>query len=92
MRRRTQKYRIKSALRLLWLRSSERNEALRRDNYTCQKCGVKKSQAKGKEQKVEVHHKHGINVWEKIIKLIQDELLCDPENLETLCPRCHHAA
>lgn len=86
---RTPRHRIKSWLRRMWLMSKERSEALKRDNYTCQKCGVKKSAAKGKEQSVEVHHKKGINVWDNIIDLIQKELLCDPEDLITLCPLCH---
>ena len=87
--KRTPKYRIKSALRQLWLRSRERSEALKRDQYTCQDCGVKASKAKGEEQKVEVHHKKGILNWEEIINKVYEQLLCDPEHLETLCPDCH---
>ncbi len=86
---RTPDYRIRSALRLLWLRSRERGEAIKRDKYTCQCCGVKQSKAKGKEKKVEVHHKEGVGNWDKIIDLIYSELLCDPKDLETLCPGCH---
>lgn len=86
---RTPKYRIRSALRKLWLHSKERNAAIQRDKYTCQQCGVKKSTAKGKEQKVEVHHKLGILNWDYMIELIYQNLLVDPEQLETLCPDCH---
>ena len=85
----TPRSRIKGMLRQLWLRSSERSEALKRDNYTCQKCGVKKSVKKGSEVKVEVHHKEGIDVWDEIIDLIRESLLCDPDKLETLCYDCH---
>lgn len=80
---------IRSALRLLFLRSKERAEALKRDKYTCQKCGVKQSKKKGFEQKVQVHHKEGIDNWNEVIDLIYLKLLCDTEKLETLCPECH---
>lgn len=76
-------------LRLLWLRSRERAECLKRDNYSCVSCGVKQSKAKGKEQKVEVHHKEGVGNWDRLIEVIREELLCDISNLETICPECH---
>ena len=76
-------------LRQMWLRSQERAYALKRDGYTCQSCGVKKSVKKGHEQKVVVHHKEGIGNWDKVIELIRLEILCNPEHLETLCPDCH---
>lgn len=85
----TPKSRIKSQLRLIWLRSRERNSALRRDKYSCVKCGVKQSKAKGKEQKVEVHHKNLEINWDELIDIIRNKLLCDIEDLETLCPDCH---
>ena len=85
----TSNSRIKAALRQLWLRSKERAEALKRDQYTCQKCHVKQSVAKGKEQKVSVHHKEGILNWAELIEAVRKYLLCDPENLEALCPDCH---
>lgn len=81
--------RIRSNLRKLWLRSRERALALKIQSYTCQKCGVKQSKAKGKEQKVEVHHKEGVGNWNKLIELIKEELLCSPDKLEVLCPECH---
>lgn len=80
---------IKNALRKLFLRSRERAAALKRDNYTCQKCGMKQSKAKGKEVKVEVHHLEGILNWDEIYRLIREFLLCDPKYLETLCKNCH---
>ena len=86
---RTPKSKIRSSLRLLWLQSRERAAALKLHSYTCNQCGVKQSKAKGREQKVEVHHKLGVGNWEHIIDLIQQELLCDPTDLEVLCPECH---
>jgi 5-methylcytosine-specific restriction endonuclease McrA len=59
------------------------------DGYTCQRCGRKKSKAKGKEFDVEVHHKDGVLNWDMLINLVYDFLLCSPEHLETLCPECH---
>lgn len=85
----TPRSRVRSTLRQLWLRSRERAAALQRDDYSCVDCGVKQSKAKGKEQKVEVHHKDGITNWDAIVDAIQTHLLCDPDDLETLCPECH---
>ena len=86
---RTRDVKIRSALRQLWLRSTERSQALKNSNYSCEQCGVKQSKAKGKEQKIEVHHKKGILNWDKIFEAIQENLLCDPNDLECLCPECH---
>ena len=80
---------IKSALRQLWLRSRERAAAIKRDEYRCQRCGGKQSKAKGKEFKVEVHHKSGIENWQELYDSVRKNLLVDPENLETLCKECH---
>lgn len=80
--------RIKDALRKLWLRSRERAAAIKRDGYSCRTCGAKQSRAKGREVQVEVNHRHGIR-WTEIIQFIREELLCEPENLETLCKDCH---
>jgi predicted HNH restriction endonuclease len=85
----TPRSKVRAAIRQLWLRSRERAAALKRDGYTCQRCGKKQSTAKGKEQKVEVHHKEGIGNWEKVIDLIFAEILCDPIHLKTVCPDCH---
>ena len=81
--------RIKSALRMLFLRSRERGNAIKRDNYRCQKCGAKQSKAKGKEVKVEVHHKDGILNWDEIYRVIRLHLLCHEDGMETLCKSCH---
>lgn len=81
---------IKAALRQLWLRSRERGQAIKRDRYTCQDCGVKQSRVKGKEVFVEVHHMEGgILNWDKIYEVIRKHLLCDPKYLVTLCKECH---
>ena len=50
---------------------------------------MKQSKAKGREQKIEVHHKAGVGNWEKVIDQVYEELLCDPDDLEVLCPECH---
>lgn len=81
---------IRSALRKLFLRSRERAARLKADKYTCQCCGVKQSRAKGREVYVEVHHKNnGILNWPELFSAVREHLLCDPENLETLCRSCH---
>jgi len=81
--------RIRGALRNLWLRSRERASAIKRDNYTCQRCGRKQSKARGKEFSVEVHHRAGVCNWDALISEIRRYLLCDPAHLETLCKDCH---
>lgn len=80
---------IRSALRRLWLRSRERQAALKRDKYTCQMCGDKQSKAKGRELAVEVHHLDGIEHWDEVIHYIRRYLLVDPDKLKTLCHACH---
>lgn len=86
----TPKSRIVSVLRwYLWLQSKERQETIQRDKNTCQKCGVKGSKAKGKEQKIDVHHKKGEIDWDKIVDNLRKDLLCPAEDLECLCPDCH---
>lgn len=85
----TPRSQIIHGLRQMWLRSRERAECLKRAGYTCQKCGVKKSQKKGFEQKVEVHHKEGVLNWDEIVEVIRKDLLCSPDKLEALCPNCH---
>lgn len=83
--------RIRSALRMLFLRSRERAAALKRDKYTC-KCGAKQSRAKGKEVYVEIHHLEGICNWEALFEAVRKYLLCDPKYLITLCEKCHKKA
>lgn len=79
---------IRNALRQLWLRSRERQAALKREHYTCQTCHKKQSKAKGHEFKVEVDHRDGID-WEAIIDIIAERLLQDESRLMVLCPKCH---
>jgi len=86
---RTPSSKIRSALRKLWLQSRERAAALKRANYSCEICGKKQSKKRGKEQKIEVHHKEGIGNWDKVIQTIREEILCEPEKLICLCPECH---
>ena len=81
--------RIRSALRQLFLRSRERAAALKRDKYTCTKCKLKQSRAKGKEVYVEVHHEEGILNWDALFKAVRKYLLCDPSKLKVLCEECH---
>ena len=56
--------------------------------YCCAKCGVKQSVAKGKEVKVNVHHKSGIDNWQEVMELIRAKLL-NKEDMEVLCVGCH---
>ena len=82
--------RITQAIRQLWLRSRERAAALKAAGYTCERCGVKQSTAKGKEQKVVVHHREGID-WDGVREFIRERVLQAPERLECLCPTCHES-
>ena len=84
----TPRYKVRSALRMLWLRSRERAMALKQADYRCQVCGVKRSTAKGREIKVECHHKAGME-WERLIDLVYERLLCKPDDLAVLCLSCH---
>jgi 5-methylcytosine-specific restriction endonuclease McrA len=81
---------IRNAIRrYVWLTSRERSSALKRDGHTCQGCGKKASAAKGKEFKVEVHHKSGESGIDAVVEYIYRQLLVSPEHLETLCHECH---
>ena len=80
---------IRQALRQLFLRSRERASAIKRDKYTCQKCGRKQSKAKGKEFKVQCHHLTNVLNWDILFKTVREYLLCDPKFLQTLCEECH---
>lgn len=79
---------FRSALRRLWMTSPERSAAVKRDKYTCQLCGKKKSVAKGKECKIEVDHKYEIN-WDEIIATLRRILFCRHYDLKVLCRECH---
>ena len=84
----TPTYRIKKVLRLLFVRSRERAEALRNTGYTCAVCGVKQSAAKGRVVKLAVHHMDGID-WDGLCALVRARLLPDPSRLAPLCKTCH---
>ena len=85
----TPRSRVKGMLRQIFLKSWERSETLKRDNYTCVACGKKQSVRKGNEVKVQVHHKKGIDCWDEVINAIYNQILCSIEDLETLCIECH---
>lgn len=85
----TPRSRVTNALRMLWLRSRERSEALKINDRRCNVCGVRESHAKGNEKKIQVHHKEGINVWQEIIDLVFKKILVSPDRLECMCPECH---
>lgn len=80
---------IRNRLRQLWMMSRERSTALKRSKYCCEKCGVKQSVAKGREQKIEVHHVCGRIDWEDLIDMYIDRVLETPGGLMSLCPECH---
>lgn len=84
----TPRSRVRAALRQVWLRSRERLAALQRESYCCERCHRKQSVAKGRELKLEVHHKDGID-WDGVIDLVIERILVDPANLEVLCKDCH---
>jgi predicted HNH restriction endonuclease len=85
----TPRTQIRRQIRILWMRSRERSQAMKNAHYCCEKCGKKQSKAKGKEQKIEVHHKQGIGNWDEVIRVIQEQILVNPNQLECLCPECH---
>ena len=86
---RTPRSKVRAALRQLSLRCRERAAAMKAAKYCCQRCGVKQSRAKGKEVFINGHHREGVGNWEKVIDLIFEELLCEPEKWEILCEDCH---
>ena len=85
---RTPKSKIRQALRALFLRSREHQACLKAANRSCCKCGAKASIAKGREIKVHVHHKMGIE-WEFVFQEIYRTLIPHPEQMEVLCLACH---
>ena len=85
----TPRSRVRAALRQLWLRSRERAAAIKREANTCEVCGKKGSVAKGREVKIEVHHRTGEIPWEPLIDYIFKHLLTSPDDLEVLCKQCH---
>jgi predicted HNH restriction endonuclease len=87
----TPRSRVRSALRAMWLRSREHQACLKAAGRACERCGVKASVAKGREVKLQVHHRRGIANWEAVIDLVFAELLVDPRFLEAICVQCHQA-
>ena len=85
----TPRSRIKNALRQVWLRSRERAAALKAAGHSCERCGVKASVARGREVKLQVHHRDGI-CWDGIVDAIIAAMLPDPSRLEAVCEGCHH--
>lgn len=82
----TPRSKVRAALRQLWMRSRERAKVLKDAKYCCTQCGVKKSVAKGREVKLEVHHRPPIN-WDNLIDLIFERILNSHQ--EPLCEKCH---
>lgn len=85
----TPRSRVRASLRALWLRSRERAAAIKRENGCCEECGKKQSSAKGKEFKIEVHHREHILNWDLLFEYIYRHLLCHPDELQVLCKECH---
>lgn len=85
----TPRSKVRAALRQLSLRSRERAAAMKREHYTCERCGVKQSKAKGHEVAVEGHHKSGRIDWDFIIDEVFRVLLVPQEEWEILCTECH---
>ena len=83
----TPRSRIRSALRQVFLRSRERAAVLKESGYSC-RCGAKQSKAKGREVKVNVHHKTGVDNWDKMIDSVYEQLL-NKDDMEVLCECCH---
>jgi predicted HNH restriction endonuclease len=79
---------IRAALRQLWLRSRERGQAVKDQRNTCQTCGRKGSVAKGREVRINVHHRKGVN-WDGLLQLIRERLLQTPDDYECMCEECH---
>ena len=80
--------RIVNALRQLWLRSRERSMAIKLAGNTCLKCKRKGSAAQGREVKIRVHHRDGID-WSGIAQLIRERVLQTPAAYDVLCADCH---
>ena len=85
---RTPRSQVRAALRRLFLRSRERTAAIKREKNTCELCGKKSSVAKGREVKINVHHKDGID-WDRIIDLVIERILHEQSRLQVVCVDCH---
>jgi predicted HNH restriction endonuclease len=78
---------IRSALRRLFMTCREKHKTLKEAGYRCSKCGVKQSTAKGREVKVEVHHRSGIE-WKPLIAEVR-RMLLNQLDMCVLCKDCH---
>ena len=84
--------RIRSALHLLWMRSRERQNAVKIASNTCRGCGGKgrpKETKNGPKLTIEVHHWRKQPDWERIFAIVREELLQTPEDYVCLCKKCH---
>ena len=61
----------KAAVKAVW----------KRDNATCQRCGLHRSQARKEDVDFDIHH---------IVSFAVAELRCNPDNLVLLCEPCHY--
>lgn len=84
----TPRSRVRASLRQLWLRSRERAAAIKAESNTCEECNRKGSVAKGREIKIEVHHRDGSGL-DEIVDKVYEKLLCNPDRLQVLCKDCH---
>jgi predicted HNH restriction endonuclease len=80
---------IKRAVRLCWLRSRERNQAIKDAGRACTKCGKHSSVAVGRKVVINAHHTHGID-WDGICRDIRDRVFQTPADYTVLCEDCHH--
>lgn len=81
---------IRGRIRQIFLTSRERAYAMKRDDYTCQKCFKRMSKKKGHEVYMDVHHLDEIGkAWEEIFEIMKSKILCHPDKLQCLCRECH---
>ena len=57
--------------------STLREDIRKRDNYTCQECGIHQDELQGFYKRLDIHH------------IDYNKHNCNPINLITLCRRCH---
>jgi predicted HNH restriction endonuclease len=86
----TPRSKVRNALRQVFLRSRERYAAGKAANWTCEICGKKQSKAKGKEVRVEIHHRGVISNWDEVLAAVYEKLLVSPDKLQCLCRDCHN--
>ena len=75
---------IRAALRLLDLRSRERQHAMYLANRTCVWCDKHASS----KVKLNAHHRRPPN-WKRIETVIREELLQTSHDYDILCEECH---